>query len=54
MDNLLSEWFGENRRLLPWWNTTNPYEILVSEVMAQQSRLENVELLPRQTDLSAR
>jgi A/G-specific adenine glycosylase len=45
MDALLSAWFGRNARDLPWRRTTDPYAILVSEVMLQQTQVERV--LPR-------
>ena len=45
MDELLQEWFGENGRDLPWRRTTDPYAILVSEVMLQQTQVERV--IPR-------
>jgi adenine-specific DNA glycosylase len=32
----LLAWYQENQRPLPWRETTDPYEILVSEVMLQQ------------------
>lgn len=32
----------ENRRDLPWRNTTNPYRILVSEMMLQQTQVTRV------------
>jgi A/G-specific adenine glycosylase len=35
-------WFSENARSLPWRKTTDPYAILVSEVMAQQTQVERV------------
>ncbi len=38
-------WFRENGRDLPWRRTRDPYAILVSEVMAQQTQVERV--LPR-------
>lgn len=40
----LLAWFLENGRDLPWRHTTDPYAILVSEVMLQQYGVENVEL----------
>ncbi|MDE3097552.1 MAG: A/G-specific adenine glycosylase, partial [Chloroflexota bacterium] len=40
-DRLLA-WFEENGRDLPWRRTTDPYAILVSEVMAQQTQVERV------------
>ena len=45
MDDLLSAWFGQNRRDLPWRKTRDPYAILVSEVMLQQTQVARV--LPR-------
>src|SRR5438270_11674283 len=38
----LLAWFRENGRNLPWRKTTDPYAILVSEVMAQQTQVERV------------
>jgi A/G-specific adenine glycosylase len=35
-------WYGENARGLPWRHTTDPYAILVSEVMAQQTQVDRV------------
>jgi len=32
-------WYLENRRELPWRNTTNPYNIWLSEIMLQQTRV---------------
>ncbi|MBI3988126.1 MAG: A/G-specific adenine glycosylase, partial [candidate division NC10 bacterium] len=31
----LLNWYRANRRNLPWRNTTDPYKILVSEIMLQ-------------------
>ena len=42
---LLLNWFRENGRDLPWRRTTDPYAILVSEVMLQQTQVERV--IPR-------
>jgi A/G-specific adenine glycosylase len=42
VDELLSAWFSRNGRDLPWRKTRNPYAILVSEVMAQQTQVERV------------
>jgi A/G-specific adenine glycosylase len=39
--NLLN-WYHKNARPLPWRSTNNPYEIWVSEVMLQQTRVETV------------
>ena len=45
MDALLQTWFAEHGRDLPWRRTHDPYAILVSEVMLQQTQVERV--LPR-------
>ena len=45
MDELLSAWFSKNGRDLPWRRTTDPYAILVSETMLQQTQVERV--IPR-------
>jgi A/G-specific adenine glycosylase len=42
---LLLAWFSQNGRDLPWRRTTDPYAILVSEVMLQQTQVERV--IPR-------
>ena len=42
MQELLLAWFSESGRDLPWRRTTDPYAILVSEVMAQQTQVERV------------
>jgi A/G-specific adenine glycosylase len=42
MDELLREWFAEHGRDLPWRRTRDPYAILVSEVMLQQTQVERV------------
>ena len=45
MDDLLLAWFGRHGRDLPWRRTRDPYAILVSEVMLQQTQVERV--IPR-------
>ena len=45
MHELLTAWFGRNGRDLPWRKTRDPYAILVSEVMLQQTQVERV--IPR-------
>lgn len=40
--NLL-RWFRKEQRALPWRETKNPYRILVSEIMLQQTRVAVVE-----------
>ncbi len=39
---LLLSWYGQNARDLPWRHTKDPYAILVSEIMLQQTRAETV------------
>lgn len=38
----LLKWYREHGRDLPWRNTSNPYHILVSEVMLQQTQVDRV------------
>ena len=45
MRERLLAWFQENARPLPWRETRDPYAILVSEVMLQQTQVERV--IPR-------
>ena len=45
MESLLLAWYGRFGRDLPWRNTRDPYAILVSEVMLQQTQVERV--IPR-------
>jgi A/G-specific adenine glycosylase len=42
MEDLLLTWFAEHGRDLPWRKTHDPYAILVSEVMSQQTQVERV------------
>jgi A/G-specific adenine glycosylase len=42
VESLLLTWFDEHGRDLPWRRTRDPYAILVSEVMAQQTQVERV------------
>jgi len=42
VERLLLAWFSRNGRDLPWRDTTDPYAILVSEMMAQQTQVERV------------
>jgi A/G-specific adenine glycosylase len=37
--NKLLKWYGSNARDLPWRNTSNPYFIWISEVILQQTRV---------------
>jgi A/G-specific adenine glycosylase len=45
VQELLLAWYRANRRDLPWRRTTDPYAILVSEVMLQQTQVPRV--IPR-------
>ena len=45
MERELLAWFSANGRELPWRRTRDPYAILVSEVMLQQTQVERV--IPR-------
>src|SRR3954464_6361703 len=38
----LLRWFEANRRDLPWRKTRDPYKILVSEIMLQQTQVDTV------------
>jgi A/G-specific adenine glycosylase len=42
MEELLLAWFAVYGRDLPWRTTRDPYAILVSEVMSQQTQVERV------------
>jgi A/G-specific adenine glycosylase len=42
VEDLLLAWFAEHGRDLPWRRTRDPYAILVSEVMSQQTQIERV------------
>ena len=45
---LLLDWYQNEKRDLPWRETRDPYAILVSEVMLQQTQVERV--IPRWQD----
>ena len=38
----LLKWYGQNGRDLPWRHTRDPYRVLVSEVMLQQTQVDRV------------
>jgi A/G-specific adenine glycosylase len=42
LDQLLLDWYREHGRDLPWRRTQDPYAVLVSEVMLQQTQVERV------------
>ena len=43
MREQLLAWYEANGRDLPWRHTRDPYAILVSEVMLQQTQVERVD-----------
>jgi len=40
--NKIYAYFSQNKRTFPWRTTTNPYHILVSEIMLQQTQADRV------------
>jgi len=52
VEELLLAWYDSTKRDLPWRRTTDPYAILVSEVMLQQTQVERV--VPRYLEWLAR
>jgi A/G-specific adenine glycosylase len=38
----LLNWYGENKRTLPWRENQDPYRVWVSEIMLQQTRVDTV------------
>ena len=42
MQDAVLAWYSENARGLPWRGTRDPYAILVSEVMLQQTQVARV------------
>ncbi len=40
ISNTLISWYHQHKRDLPWRNTTNPYFIWLSEIILQQTRVE--------------
>ena len=51
-EEALLEWYAREARDLPWRRTTDPYAILVSEVMLQQTQVARV--VPRYLELMER
>ena len=59
--NLLLHWYLQNKRDLPWRNSTNPYFIWLSEIILQQTRVAQgtpyylafIETFPTVFDLAA-
>lgn len=58
---ILEKWYIQNKRDLPWRNTTSPYHIWLSEIILQQTRvnqglqyyLDFVDRYPRVEDLAS-
>ncbi len=40
--NMIYRYYGKHRRNLPWRLTSDPYHILVSEIMLQQTQVQRV------------
>jgi A/G-specific adenine glycosylase len=40
ISSLLSDWYKNNKRDLPWRNTKDPYPIWISEIILQQTRVD--------------
>jgi len=38
--DIITDWYDKNKRNLPWRNTTNPYFIWLSEIILQQTRVD--------------
>ncbi len=59
--SILLDWYGHNKRDLPWRNTKDPYIIWLSEIILQQTRVAQglpyfkkfLEKYPKVTDLAA-
>ncbi len=39
---LIIDWYRQNRRPLPWRQAPTPYNVWISEIMLQQTRIEAV------------
>ena len=37
--SILIDWYNNNKRILPWRGTRNPYKIWISEIILQQTRV---------------
>ena len=40
LNKLILKWYDKNKRDLPWRKTKNPYNIWISEIILQQTRME--------------
>ncbi len=39
ISDLLTEWYKQNKRDLPWRDISDPYKIWISEIILQQTRV---------------
>ena len=39
ISKMLINWYNDNKRELPWRQTTDPYKIWISEIILQQTRV---------------
>ena len=61
MKEIILEWYASNRRDLPWRNDPTPYQVWLSEVILQQTRVSQgldyylrfIERWPSVADLAA-
>ena len=42
VENKLLPWFAENKRIMPWRTERTPYRVWISELMLQQTRVDQV------------
>ena len=40
--SIILDWHFDNKRDLPWRNTTDPYKILISEIFLQRTQAKQV------------
>ena len=60
-NNILLQWYAKNKRDLPWRSTKNPYKVWLSEIILQQTRVNQglsyylnfIEKYPKVEDLAA-
>ena len=61
ISNILTNWYGQNKRELPWRDISDPYKIWISEIILQQTRVNQglsyylrfIERFPTVTQLAA-
>ncbi|MEX1189773.1 MAG: A/G-specific adenine glycosylase [Bacteroidia bacterium] len=57
---IILQWYSQNKRVLPWRNNKNPYSVWLSEIILQQTRIEQglsyylkfLEAFPKVEDLA--